>query len=31
MLRISLFAQPVGTAGPVSERRIYRAMDELTA
>ncbi len=30
-LRISLFAQPVGTAGPVSERRIYRAMDELTA
>ena len=30
-LRVSLFAQPLGTAGPVSERRIYRAMDELTA
>ncbi len=28
-LRISLFAQSIGTAGPVSERRIYRAMDEL--
>jgi ATP-dependent helicase HrpA len=28
-LRISLFAQPIGTAGPVSERRIYRAMDDL--
>jgi len=25
-LRISLFVQPIGTAGPVSERRIYRAM-----
>ena len=30
-LRISLFAQSIGTAGPVSERRIYRAMDELPA
>ncbi len=30
-LRISLFAQSLGTAGPVSERRIYRAMDELPA
>ncbi len=28
-LRISLFAQPLGTAGPVSERRIFRQLDEL--
>ncbi len=30
-LRVSLFAHSIGTAGPVSERRIYRAMDELPA
>ena len=28
-LRISYFAQPVGTPQPVSEKRIYRAMDDL--
>ncbi|MDQ1483594.1 MAG: ATP-dependent helicase HrpA, partial [Actinomycetota bacterium] len=28
-LRISLFAQTLGTAYPVSEKRIYKAMDEL--
>jgi ATP-dependent helicase HrpA len=28
-LRISLFAQPVGTPQPISDKRIYRAMDEL--
>jgi ATP-dependent helicase HrpA len=28
-LRISLFAQPVGTPHPVSDKRIYRAMDDL--
>jgi ATP-dependent helicase HrpA len=28
-LRVSLFAQQLGTAHPVSEQRIYRAMDEL--
>jgi ATP-dependent helicase HrpA len=28
-LRISLFAQALGTAYPVSEKRIYRAMDEI--
>ncbi len=28
-LRISYFAQPVGTPHPVSEKRIYRAMDGL--
>ncbi|WP_116116214.1 ATP-dependent RNA helicase HrpA [Austwickia chelonae] len=26
-LRVSLFAQRLGTAGPVSEKRIYKAMD----
>jgi ATP-dependent helicase HrpA len=26
-LRVSLFAQTVGTAGPISEKRIYKAMD----
>jgi ATP-dependent helicase HrpA len=29
-LRVSLFAQSLGTAYPVSEQRIYRALDELT-
>ena len=28
-LRVSLFAQTLGTAHPVSEKRIYKAMDEL--
>jgi ATP-dependent helicase HrpA len=28
-LRISLFAQPVGTARPVSEQRIHKAIDAL--
>jgi ATP-dependent helicase HrpA len=28
-LRVSLFAEALGTPQPVSERRIYRAMDEL--
>ncbi len=28
-LRVSLFAQTLGTAGPVSQRRIERALDEL--
>ncbi|MCW2667845.1 MAG: helicase [Frankiales bacterium] len=28
-LRVSLFAQPLRTAYPVSEKRIYRAMDDL--
>jgi ATP-dependent helicase HrpA len=28
-LRVSLFAQTVGTAVPVSAKRIYRALDEL--
>ena len=28
-LRISYFAQPVGTPQPVSDKRIYRAMDDL--
>ena len=28
-LRVSYFAQTLGTAYPVSEKRIYRAMDEL--
>ena len=27
-LRVSLFAQHVGTDGPVSEQRIQRALDE---
>ena len=26
-LRVSLFAQQLGTPAPVSEKRIYRAMD----
>lgn len=30
-LRVSLFAQQLGTAYPVSEKRIYRALDELEA
>jgi ATP-dependent helicase HrpA len=30
-LRVSYFAQPMRTANPVSEKRIYRAMDELAA
>ena len=29
-LRVSVFAQPLGTPYPVSEQRIYRAMDALT-
>jgi ATP-dependent helicase HrpA len=28
-LRVSYFAQGLGTAHPVSEQRIHRAMDEL--
>jgi len=28
-LRVSLFAQTLGTAYPVSEKRIYKAMDRL--
>ncbi len=28
-LRVSLFAQAVGTAHPVSEKRIYKAMDQV--
>jgi ATP-dependent helicase HrpA len=28
-LRVSLFAQPMKTAYPVSEQRIHRAMDQL--
>jgi ATP-dependent helicase HrpA len=28
-LRISLFAQSIGTAHPVSEKRIFRAMDAI--
>jgi ATP-dependent helicase HrpA len=28
-LRVSLFAEALGTPPPVSEKRIYRAMDEL--
>jgi ATP-dependent helicase HrpA len=30
-LRVSYFAQTLGTAYPVSEKRIYRAMDDLLA
>nr|WP_249713982.1 ATP-dependent RNA helicase HrpA [Micromonospora sp. NBRC 107566] len=30
-LRVNLFAQGLGTAYPVSEKRIYRAMDDLVA
>jgi ATP-dependent helicase HrpA len=29
-LRVSLFAQLLGTSGPVSEKRIYAALDRLT-
>ena len=29
-LRVSLFAEALGTTQPVSEKRIYRAMDQLT-
>lgn len=29
-LRVSLFAQQLGTAYPVSEKRIYRALDDLS-
>ena len=28
-LRVSLFAQTLGTTGPVSEKRIHRALDQL--
>ena len=28
-LRVSLFAQTLGTSGPVSERRIEKALDQL--
>ena len=28
-LRVSLFAQALGTPYPVSDKRIYRAMDDL--
>jgi ATP-dependent helicase HrpA len=30
-LRVSLFAQTLGTAYPVSEKRIYKAMDQVEA
>ena len=30
-LRVSLFAQSLGTAHPVSEKRIYKAMDAAEA
>ena len=30
-LRVSLFAQLLGTSGPVSEKRIYAALDRLTS
>jgi ATP-dependent helicase HrpA len=30
-LRVSLFAQPMKTAYPVSEKRVLRAMDALPA
>jgi ATP-dependent helicase HrpA len=30
-LRVSLFAQTLGTSHPVSEKRIYKAMDQLEA
>jgi ATP-dependent helicase HrpA len=29
-LRVSLFAQLLGTSGPVSEKRIHAALDRLT-
>jgi ATP-dependent helicase HrpA len=28
-LRVGLFAQPIGTSGPVSEQRIYKAIDRI--
>ena len=28
-LRVNLFAQAVGTPYPISEKRIYRAMDDV--
>jgi ATP-dependent helicase HrpA len=28
-LRVGLFAQPIGTSGPVSEQRIYKAIDRV--
>jgi ATP-dependent helicase HrpA len=28
-LRIGLFAQPLGTSRPVSEQRIYKAIDRI--
>jgi ATP-dependent helicase HrpA len=28
-LRVSLFAQTLGTPGPISEKRIYTALDRL--
>ena len=30
-LRVGLFAQIVGTPRPVSEQRVYKAIDQLTA
>jgi ATP-dependent helicase HrpA len=30
-LRVSLFAQLLGTSGPVSEKRIHAALDRLTS
>ena len=30
-LRINLFAQTLGTAYPISDKRIYKAMDQLPA
>jgi ATP-dependent helicase HrpA len=30
-LRVSFFAQPIGAKGPVSEKRVRRALDELLA
>jgi ATP-dependent helicase HrpA len=30
-LRINLFAQVLGTAYPISDKRIYKAMDQLPA
>jgi ATP-dependent helicase HrpA len=30
-LRVGLFAQQIGTPRPVSEQRVYKAIDALTA
>jgi ATP-dependent helicase HrpA len=30
-LRVSLFAQTIGTPRPVSEQRVYKAIDQLSA